>query len=65
MKEYVETLREIVDECVSTHNCKTCPFARDGRGVYCTIGYPLTWQLAEDMEAEGYWDWDPEGGEDE
>lgn len=43
MKEYVETLREIVD------------------GKYCIIGYPVTWQLANDMDAEGYWD--PEGEE--
>lgn len=60
MKQYEETLREIVDECVSTPNCKTCPFARDD-GKYCIIGYPVTWQLSEDMEAEGYWD--PEGEE--
>ena len=31
-------------------------------GKYCIIGYPMTWQLSEDMEAEGYWD---EEGEDD
>lgn len=61
MKQYEETLREIVDECVSTPNCKTCPMSRDD-GKYCIIGYPMTWQLSEDMEAEGYWD---EEGEDD
>lgn len=60
MKEYIETLREIVDECVSILDCKTCPFARDD-GKYCIIGYPVIWGLANKMEAEGYWD--PEGEE--
>ena len=62
MKEYAETLKEIVGECVYTINCKTCPFSRHD-GQYCIIGYPVTWQLALDMEVEGYWD--SEGGGDD
>ena len=61
MNQLMETLREVVDECVSTPNCKTCPMSLDD-GKYCIIGYSMTWQLSEDMEAEGYWD--PEGEED-
>ena len=61
MNQLMENAREIVDECVNTTNCKMCPFARED-GKYCIIGYPVTWQLSEDMEAEGYWD--PEGEED-
>ena len=61
MNHLMENAREIVDECVSTPNCKTCPFSQDGHGVYCTIGYPVTWGLANKMEAEGFWD--PEGEE--
>lgn len=59
MNHLMENAREIVDECVERRNCKTCPFAKNG--IYCIIGQPVNWQLAEDMEAEGYWD--PEGEE--
>lgn len=64
MKQYEETLREIVDECMSIPNCKTCPFSRND-GKCCIIGYPLTWQLSLDMEAEGYWDPEGEEGDNE
>ena len=46
--------REIVDECVSTRNCKNCSFAENG--IHCLVGQPVNWQLAEKMEQEGYWD---------
>ena len=55
----IPILKEIVDECVSTRNCKKCPFAMGG--IRCIIGQPVNWQLAEDMEADGYWD--PDGEE--